>query len=183
MENVTQIFIDGINGDKEAQKRLKEIKQGVYLKVFRPHEELWERRRVGGEKHYMEAGSVVIKPGKFEGNLWGRCAQYDKSWFYSSSDKKAYQDNVTIYLMADLTGTGDYAKMVENNYISIVEDHLDVVKHEKGGSSEWRLAIGEVTEELIIRIHKELMSEIAWDCKCPSRAKRYNLQVLDIETI
>ena len=180
MINVTDIAKRALEGDKEATNYLKSIKMGLYLKVFNPTERLWEQRKKDGPLHIMDANSVVIKPGKFEGNLYNRIKAYNDSWF-TDQNEKAYLDNVTIYLLQDLTSTSKmYARYIEHIYINIVDKLVITKKHEKAASSEWRLCPNGILETDINNIHNELIDEIMYDSNKISRREMYNLDSFQI---
>jgi len=175
MINITQTLKDAINGNKEAKKELQSVKQGLYLMVFQPNHELYELRK--GRKHTIQAGTTVIKPGKFEDGLFNRTSSYNKVWLYESNDQPAFLENVQIYLMADVSETTNhYVRVLENNYISIVKDVIKTFKHEKSASSEWMLSLEEVTIDKINKIYETLQEEIQYDSLSKSRSTRYNLK-------
>ena len=175
MNNITQLLKDAIEGNKESKKQLQSIEQGLYLMVFEPTQSIYEQRKSG--KHTIEAGTTVIKPGKFESGLFSRTGSYNKVWLYENNDQPAFLDNVQVYLMCDVTETtGHYVRSLEHNYLSIVKDVIKTSKHEKSASSEWMLSLEEVTNDKISEIYNTLQDEIKYDSMSPSRSKRYNLK-------
>lgn len=178
MINITQLLKEAINGNKESEKKLQSIGQGLYLMVFKPTQSIYEYRK-NGKKHIIKAGTTVLKPGKFESsstNLYKRTSSYNKVWKYESNDQPAFLENVEVYLMCDTSYTvNQYTGLLEQNYLNIVKDVIKTSKHEKSASSEWMLCLEEVTESKINEIYQTLQEEILYDSLNESRSKRYNL--------
>ena len=175
MINITQLLKEAINGNKESEKKLQSIGQGLYLMVFKPTQSIYEYRK-NGKKHIIKAGTTVLKPGKCEGGIYKRTSDYNAVWKYESNDQPAFFDNVQIYLICDVTKTTNhYVRSLEHNYISIVKDVIKTSKHEKSAGSEWMLSLEEVTDNKINEIYQTLQEEILYDSLNESRSKRYNL--------
>ena len=49
-----------IEGDKNSILKIKKIKKGIYIHVFRPTQDIYEYRKNGN--HIIKSGAIVIKP-------------------------------------------------------------------------------------------------------------------------
>ena len=147
-EELNKVIIDKCN---DTKTNLNCIKKGIYLHVFQPSEDIYENRK--NSKHKIQSNTVVFKPGKFTGGLYGRCVSYFKSWKYYSTDEFCMLNEVKTYLIVDLSKyNNDYVARVEAGLTSIIEKVIGQTERQEGGSkSEYRLLNNEVqfTDEMI----------------------------------
>jgi hypothetical protein len=164
-EDLNKVIIDKCNYTKA---NLNCIKKGIYLHVFQPSEDIYENRK--NKKHKIESNTVVLKPGKFTGGLFGRCTNYYKSWKYESTHEFCMLNEVKSYLVVDLSKfNNDYVARVEAGLTSIIEQVIGKTKRQENGSkSEYRELLNkevQLTDEMLKKltdiIHCQIKNDMA----------------------
>lgn len=161
-EELNKVIIGRCNNTKTD---LNSIKRGIYLHVFQPSEEIYENRK--NKEHIILSDTIVFKPGKFTGGLFGRCKSYYKSWKYKSTHEYCMLNEVKTYLIVDLSSyNNDYVSRVEAGLTSIIEKVIGKTERQENGSkSEYRLLNKEVqlTDEMIKKLTHIVKSQIEND--------------------
>jgi hypothetical protein len=173
MFNITDIIAEAIKGDKAAKNALKGIRKGLYMIVFNPSVNIQENRSKG-RVHAINAGETVLKPGVFNGGILERMKSYTKSWYVSNTGEMCFLNVVQIYLLADLTENGNYAKSIEQDVISIAELVYSYPSIQEKGS-EYRL-VSEGVNASPLSVKEGVDEIIANDKKSALKIKMYNLK-------
>lgn len=149
----------------DTKTNLNGIQKGIYLHVFQPSENIYENRK--NKEHIIFSDTIVFKPGKFTGGLFGRCNSYYKSWKYKSTNEYCMLNEVKTYLIVDLSSyNNDYVSRVEAGLTSIIEKVIGKTERQENGSkSEYRLLKKEVqlTDEMIKKLTHIVKSQIEND--------------------
>lgn len=136
----TEIKAALLNKDEDAIKYLKQIKKGIYLHIYKPSQNIYEKRTK--REHIINANLTVIKPGKFTKGLLSRCKGYHQSWKYKSNDELCFLKEVNTYLLVDLSNyTNEYVARIEGGLMGLISYILneDLNRYEKGSKSEYRI--------------------------------------------
>jgi hypothetical protein len=164
-----------IDNNKESTATLKKVKKGIYLHVYTPSYNIYERRRNG--IHTIKDGDTVIRPGKFTGTLYGRWISYYTCWKYTSNNEPCFFNEVKSYLIVDLsTYTNNYVARVEAALMSIVNQLFDNPnRYEKGSKSEYRLVNKgvAVSDDKILQFTSIINSQIENDMALEINNKLY----------
>ena len=154
-----------IEGDKNSILKLKRIKKGIYIHVFRPTQDVYENRKNGN--HIIKSGAIVIKPGKFSNGLFERASGYTKCWKYISTDDLCFFNEVKSYLLVDLSMyKNDYVARIEAGLTSVIKHVIgDVFRYEKGSRSEYSILNSntQITDESIKKLSELICSQIEHD--------------------
>ena len=122
--NITSKLKAAYEGDKIAIKELNEIKQGLYIIVMKPTFKVNEFAK-SKIKQTIEAGKIMIKPGKFEGGMWNRFkasgSMYNNVWF-DENNNKCFNEFTETYLVCDVShSVGKYLRALESTLVSNIE--------------------------------------------------------------
>ena len=124
--NITSKLKAAYEGDKEAIDELNKIKEGLYIIVMKPTFKVTEfGKKSNPIKQTIEAGKIMIKPGKFEGGMWNRFrasgSMYNNVWL-NENKEKCFNEFTETYLVCDVShSVGKYVRALESTMVSNIE--------------------------------------------------------------
>lgn len=167
---LTDYLQNAINEEnQDSIKFLKKINKGIYIHIFNPNENVYEKRK--NIPHIIECGTTVIKPGKFTSGLYERTRGYTKCWKYESNDGLSFLNEVKSYLLVDLSEfENDYVARIEAGLTSVILYVLgkeSLISYERGSKSEYRKLKEGIcfNEKLVQKLSDILKTQIKHDMK------------------
>ena len=175
--NITKYIKAAIDGDQESIQYLKSIKKGIYIVVFNPDSNISEKYK---NDFTINAGDIVIKPGKFKNNLHYRfCGAkgYNDIWRYSDTEESALCDSAQVFLLTDVSYTvGDYEATVETYMAPTVKRIFDSAELLKGGKEYYRVDdTMKIVDQKINNIKHLVNDEVKEDKKSSFKRITFNL--------